>query len=417
MGVLLVVAATGFALALRAAFQSSASPVAAVPPPAMVPPPATSPSGTTPPTSPAVASPPVAFPSATCQPAGGPAADDDLGLGIPRPARLMQPGPERSVFDAALTCMAAISGNRPLLRTQLPIDVTRRTTPGDNERVELTAFAQLLAASDARGIVSIRSHDFTPCKADTPGRIPPRSRTELAPGEALAPCEYPSLSLYEELFGEIVEALRTEAPGAEISFTAWNEPDHPMFTLHGAFGQIGAARRAGEYWTAAAGIAGAERVLAGEFADRSLPLLLRLKDAFIDGAGGLEPAVWALHPYRDLTRTAGDDGSILSGFEAAVAPAPVWLTEVSPRISGRRGLSGRPAAQRARGAELRAQLATRTSRVALYLLLPPPAPTSDDEDGWDSALADRQGRARPFICGLADLPDTECPGDAAAFGG
>jgi len=54
--------------------------------------------------------------------------------------------------------------------------------------------------------------------------------------------------------------------------------------------------------------------------------------------------------------------------------------------------------------------------AVLYLLTPPPAPTGPDQDGWDTALADGSGRARPLLCGLAALPSSACGGNPATFG-
>ncbi|MBJ7473216.1 MAG: hypothetical protein JHD16_18055 [Solirubrobacteraceae bacterium] len=187
-----------------------------------------------------------------------------------------------------------------------------------------------------------------------------------------------------------------------------------MFTLQPAYGRRVAARRAGKYWSSIVGIVGAERALAGDFSDQNLDTLFSLRDAFIEGAGGLTPSVWSLHTYRDLTSGTRE---IEAGFAESVAPSPVWITEATPRISGRGGLSGRQTGQRRRGTALRAQLTETKTPLILYLLIPPPPPRSDDDDGWDSAIADRAGSARPFICGLADLPAEQCPGNPDAFGG
>ncbi len=355
-----------------------------------------------------------AFPTSDCKPAVL-VGDGALGLGIPRPNRLAASPPELAAFRAAAGCLTAIAGKPPMLRTQFPIDVTRRTVPGSDEMAEVRAFGALLAAAPAgtAAIVSIRAHDFTRCGRR--GAPAAAERGELAAGEALRSCEYPTPALYEHLFRELRDAVVAAAPSADLRFTAWNEPDHPTFTLLDAFGEVGAARRAGEYWTKAAAIVGADRVLAGEFADRDLPTLLRLRDAFVEGAGGVAPPAWAIHPYRDLTAPA--KAHVLDGFEAAVAPAPVWLTEVTARLSGRAGITGKPGAQRARGESLRARIERAPTRVALYLLTPPAAPQNRNQDGWDSAIADRSGRARPFVCGLADLPAERCPGNPEQFGG
>lgn len=351
----------------------------------------------------------IQFPS-DCKPVPG---SRPLGLGIPRPTRLASSPVEQAVFAKAFACLQSITGQTPVLRTQLPIDVVRRQgLPEGDEFQELTAFAYLLTSTGARGVVSVRSHDFTRCPSRGDDR--PRAAAQLAAGQPLESCQYPSVTLYEQLFSELHDELVRLAPAAEISYSAWNEPDHPMFTLQPGYGQRVAARRAGKYWSVITGIVGAERALAGEFSDQDLPTLLSLRDAFVDGAGGLTPAVWALHSYRDLTEPVAQ---VESGFAAAVAPSPVWQTEVTPRLSGKRGLSGRPSAQRRRGAALRARLKASQSPLILYLLVPPPPPSSDDEDGWDSAIADRSGSARPFICGLADLPAEQCPGNADAFGG
>ncbi|MDQ8043098.1 MAG: hypothetical protein AAGC46_04245 [Solirubrobacteraceae bacterium] len=376
----------------------SSSPAAATTPP---------PTGTTPTTPADIAG----FPSSTCAPATV-AADSALGLGLPRPARLAQPGPEQSAFTAALGCLQRITGRTPILRTQLPIDALRRTSATDDERSELTAFAALLVQHGAPGVVSIRSHDFTACGSGD--RPEPEERTSLAAGEALGRCQYPSPELYRQLFAEIANAVAAAAPNAALQYTAWNEPDHPDFTLEPALGRNGAARRAGEYWTQAAAVVGADHVLAGEFADHDLATLLTLRGAFVEGTGGVAPLAWAIHPYRDLT--AGSGFSVLDGFAKAVAPAPVWDTEVTPRLSGEGGLTGDPSAQFARGGALRSALAAPGRRVVLYLLTPPPPPATRVADHWDSALADREGRARPFVCGLAGLPAADCPGDPAAYG-
>ncbi len=137
--------------------------------------------------------------------------------------------------------------------------------------------------------------------------------------------------------------------------------------------------------------------------------LVRLRRAFTAGAGQ-EPPAWAIHPYRDLT----DDpvpttGSVEARFAAAVAPAPVWLTEVTTRLSGRGGIGGDPAAQLARGSWLRTELVVgRCARSSTCLRRPMPRASPRAIPG-DSAIADRQGRARPFICGLAGLPARPAP--------
>lgn len=351
------------------------------------------------------------FPTADCQPLTA-APGGALGVGIPRPARLAAQPEERAALASAIACLRAVGGAAPVLRTQLPIDVTRRTGPEGNERAELDAFAALLRDQAAPGIVSIRAHDFSRCGRR--GAPAARERAELAAGEALQPCEFPTPTLFRQLFTEVTAALKAAAPEAQLTFTAWNEPDHPAFTLLDGLGLDGAARRAGAYWTQAAEVVGADRVLAGEFADQSLATLLRLRTAFVEGTGGVAPPAWAIHPYRDLTAPAAEH--VTTAFEQAVAPAPVWLTEVGARLSGKRGISDKPGAQRARGETLRSRLERTPTRVILYLLTPPPAPQNRAQDGWDSAIADRSGRARPFLCGLAALAVARCPGNPAAFG-
>lgn len=341
------------------------------------------------------------------------AAGSELGIGIPRPARLRPSTPERAVLDGAASCLRAITGRPPVLRTQLPIDAARRATPEDDERGQLAAFAELLRAEGAPGILSIRSHDFTRCGRK--GAPPAREVSELLAGAPLQPCDYPTPELYAQLLGELRGLATQLAPSADLQWTAWNEPDHPMFTLLDGLGSAGAARRAGEYWARATQLLGPERVLAGEFSDRDAATLLRLRAAFVDGAGE-EPRAWALHPYRDLTDPR-PGRSVDARFARAVSPAPVWMTEVTARLSGRRGLGGDGEGQHASGAWLREELARRPVRAVLYLLTPPDAPRVAAGDTWDSAIADRQGRARPFICGLAGLAPTNCTGDPATFGG
>lgn len=354
---------------------------------------------------------PAAFPSSTCRPAKV-ASDSTLGIGIPRPARLATPGPEQSVFTAAVDCLQQVAGKAPVLRTQLPIDALRRTAPSDDEAAELTSFATLLVEHGSPGVVSIRAHDFAQCgTGQTPKAVEVGS---LKAGAPLGRCQYPTPELYRQLFAEIAGALAKGAPGASLQYSAWNEPDHPDFTLRPALGQEGAATRAGQYWAQAATVVGTDHVFAGEFSDRDLPTLLALRTAFLRGTGGQQPLTWAIHPYRDLT--TAPTNSTLDGFAKAVAPAPVWDTEVSPRLSGNDGLGANAGRQTARGAALRTSLKAGGRRVVLYLLTPPPPPQSSADDHWDSALADRAGRARPFVCGLAGLPKVDCAGDPATYG-
>lgn len=386
-----------------------------------------------------------------------PAAELDpgsrIGLAIARPTRIIAgPGPHANAYAGMLRCLHGLHGAgdaqwRPLLRTQLPIDALRRVPPDVHEAAELHAFAQLLVGSGADGIVSIRAHDFTRC--GRAGQPAARERSELAAGEPLQRCEYPSPGLYRQLFGELRDALTAAAPDAELWWTAWNEPDHPSFTLSDALGTEGAARQAGRYWRQVADVTGVEHALAGGFADRTPQLLGRLRVAFLGGAGaGERPVRWAIHPYRDLTRGSevstdpslavptasptpapGGPSSpvpttpsnaaalpVTDAFTEQVAPAAVWLTEVTPLISSRRGLDGNAQAQREAGQRLRAHAEEEPTVATLYLLIPPPPPRARNEDGWDSALADRQGRARPFICGLAGLPAGACTGSPVAFG-
>lgn len=411
VGVAVVAAGVGWAAAGRDG--SDLAPRAAAPQPTSTTPAPPATSLTTPaPTTPSATTPTQAgFPAATCERTQL-AAGAALGIGIPRAARLAPGGAERSVLDAAVQCLRAVTGQPPVLRTQVPIDAARRATPQDDERGQLAAFAGLLTAYGSPGILSIRSHDFARCGHD--GVPVARQVSQLPARQPLQRCEFPTPALYAQLLGELRALVAQLAPAADLHWTAWNEPDHPMFTLLSALGSLGAARRAGQYWAKAAEQLGPDRVLAGEFSDRDAAMLLRLRTAFVHGAGQ-DPPAWALHPYRDLTDAASP--SVDEQFAAAVAPAPVWLTEVTARISGRDGLSGDAAGQLARGTWLRDAITQRPVRAILYLLTPPDAPRVAAGDTWDSAIADRQGRARPFICGLAGLPADQCPGNPKAFGG
>lgn len=384
-------------------------------------------------------------------PAAAMAEGTRIGIAVPRAARLYAgPSAEANTFAGLLRCLRQLHGTggaaastseparwRPLLRTQLPIDALRRTGRGGNELAELHAFGRLLQETGSDGVVSVMSHDFTRCGRGGAPRA--SARTQLGPGEALASCQYPSPGLYRELFGELVQELTRAAPGAQLHWTAWNEPDHPAFTFTDAFGTIGAARQAGAYWSEAAGLVGPGNLLGGDFADRSPQLLARLRAAFVEGAGA-EPAAWSIHPYRDLTAGESTDAALdrpggeaerpstpasttpqvramptTDAFTAAVAPAPVWLTEVAPLLSSRRGIGGDVTAQRGAGETLRAQ-AQRTATIATLFSLMPSASPGAGGSGWDSSPADRQGRARPFICGLAALPPEACTGSPEAYG-
>ncbi|MBO9534486.1 MAG: hypothetical protein J7513_16055 [Solirubrobacteraceae bacterium] len=411
--VLVLVFAAALLVAMLGGDDAANAPVATAPA-ALTPAPTTTTATTPVPEEAAPSSPQAPFVTQACQPAAL-AAGSELGIGIPRAARLIVGGAERAVLDGAVGCLREVTGRPPVLRTQVPIDATRRAAPGDDEVSQLAAFGALLREEGAPGILSIRAHDFTRCGRR--GAPPARQVGELAPGAALAPCGYPTPELYARLLGELRAKVAELAPGADLQWTAWNEPDHPMFTLLDGLGSVGAARRAGQYWARAAEQLGADRVLAGEFSDRDAPTLVRLRRAFVAGAAQ-EPPAWAIHPYRDLTDAGTTPASSVDEqFAAAVAPAPVWLTEVTARLSGRGGIGGDPAAQLARGGWLRAELGRRPVRAILYLLTPPDAPRVAAGDTWDSAIADRQGRARPFVCGLAGLPAEGCAGDPATFGG
>lgn len=317
-------------------------------------------------------------------------------------------------FDAVVRCLSAITGGRSAvgLRMQLRYD---SGVPDNNTSPQLEAFRQLIARMGSMGIavrpmVSVMSVNFTVCDGQGGRPVPTKvAFTQSKQGQ----CSYPSAAAYQAYFNRLVDQVQRQTGRGDVLYTAWNEPDEDMFTLRwagtgtDAQRRVNAAKIAGEYYAQAVTKVPASRLLAGEFAsdqDGSR------KNAF-QTAAGQTPSNWAYHPYDDTT-FGGSTGPFprTDAFQQKIGSATLWLTEVGVKASS----NGDAGNSLLRGSLLRTRLGATATRAILYDLTT--APAAGGSGPHESALTDDAGRARPVLCGLADVQVHSCAGNPA-YGG
>jgi hypothetical protein len=98
----------------------------------------------------------------------------------------------------------------------------------------------------------------------------------------------PSLGTYTKA----VHALAKAAGGRISDLTAWNEPNNRSYLPGSA-----AATKAGQYFLAASKVFPGKMV-GGDFASGVSPSFLT---SYIKAMGNTHPAIWAIHPYTDVT--------------------------------------------------------------------------------------------------------------------
>lgn len=350
-----------------------------------------------------------------------------VGLAIPVPSRALPDGAQRYAYEGAARCLRQMQGGRPILmRTQaVRIDATRVNTG------ELDVFIRLVRENRDLSTAGYRPEVVISPRAATYERCTGADReTSSTP---LQSCQHPTVALYATLFTELRNYVNQPGrlPDAEfdVRYSAWNEPDHSMSALHPSDNDK-ASELAGRFWQRAANVLNdPRRVLAGEFSDTSgdtLKLRTAKFKAGLAAEGTTTPknwaaTTWAIHPYGDFLHGSSFEDRTKTFFgQANMGGTIQYLTEVGPLLAVNGTITNlansdavtngdRQAASGARAlARLRSSIPT---KMALYLLQPP---NFFSADGFDSAIGDRNGLARPFVCGLTELPRMYCQGDAAA---
>lgn len=352
-------------------------------------------------------------------------ADSQLGLAIPRPRFVLSDSVRREVFYGAVRCFRQMTTKPLILRMQVPVDLSRRVSNDANLgrwNEEFNAFAELVKERPGTtAIVTLRSGEMKDCA----------STSEIGGGWSgtLPECQFPTPELYDAM-ASATRALVESKLGTSVLYGSWNEPGHSGDGLRPGLSASNAAKKAGSYWKKLMRIVNdPARVLAGDFHVASQ------KARFLEGVNATDPTDtrtptrWSLHPYGDFT-AASDPFQDTNGlFGSTVA----WLTEVGPalRMNGTNTnlangytlpnpvtpsdpfVYTARQAQYVSGTRLRGRLAgaTTPTKVAIYTLVPP-AYNNTNDDLFDSAIADRAGKARPFVCGLAALPtEGNCVGN------
>ncbi len=201
-------------------------------------------------------------------------------------------------------------------------------------------------------------------------------------------------------------------PDADLRWTAWNEPDHPMFTLLDGLGGIG-ARGVLAILGTGGGDRGSRPRAGGRVLRPRRRDLLRLRRAFVDGAGRSRPLGRCTHTATSPRPPRRRRSRALPARRARARLAD----EVTARLSGRGGLGGNPAAQLAKG-----HVAARRDgppphpRAILYLSrrhqtlrASPPATTGPPRSPTV--------RAAPARSSVGSGSRDQCPGDPATYGG
>lgn len=360
-----------------------------------------------------------------------------LGLAFPNARLVAAGGIQRSVYNGAIKCFREMSSNPIVLRTQLAVDAA--WNPANEEpsahrerrlqmHQDLNAFIQLVneqrnAGTPVTPIITIRGASSTPCTTISQSPDPPHFSGLVIP-TSWGACDYPSLNQYKENFKRLFAYVEARMSGT--IYSPWNEPDNPAFTLIPVGGlPVAGVERAGTYWLQMRNVIGdPNRMLAGEFGTSELGTWNAFRQAFSDSTGAANGLNWALHSYSDFLFTPGRANF---WFTKAVYPPGygAWIPEGGPVLSngyGETNLSkpkapgfNRHQAQWRSGNQVRLHLEDRSTggtKIALYQLIPP-AYNPGNPDMWDSALADRSGRARGFMCGLGQLTGGQCLGNEA----
>ncbi len=334
----------------------------------------------------------------------------------------------RGVYDNLINCLKTFGGNTaPSLRILFPID-SFKTGQG---QVHLDALKVLMdearasrsgmpgAIAGNRIVISIMSHDYTNCSNGT---------VQVTTVRALNSCEYPSPSVYGQLFGEIKTKVEQTLGRSDndIVFAPWNEPNYPDYTLYHAPAiggytdqqRIG-AYRAGQYYAQAYTILNGNtaRLRGGDFAKSHSVTDAQLIQAFNDGAGRGIPN-WTFHPYGDATNngvsTLFPDTTAFETAAASKGGTSTWLTELGnvTQVSAN-------ATPWQYGKALRDRQLTKATSAFLGGLTT--IDTTNDSP-FESALTDSLGRARPILCGLGAMTTdsasapTICAGNPAYRG-
>jgi hypothetical protein len=183
--------------------------------------------------------------------------------------------------------------------------------------------------------------------------------------------QIPSLPRYLRSF----RLLRERYPHVR-EFSPWNEPnahEQPFFRK---------PDRAARYFNAMRTACRRCTVLAGDVKDGSrMVAWLKIYKRHVRGA-----RVWALHNYKDATRSRGGTRDFLRTVHG-----PVWLTETGG-LRGRGGLKGQAKAVRRVFAIARAS--RRIKRIYFYQW------RHDGSQRWDSAFVSANGKRRPAYYAL-----------------
>jgi hypothetical protein len=159
-------------------------------------------------------------------------------------------------------------------------------------------------------------------------------------------------------------------------FSPWNEPNAKEQPF---FGKPGIAAR---YFNAMRRECPRCTVLAGDVKDGSTMVpWLNVYKRYVRGA-----KVWALHNYKDATRSRGGTADFLRTVRG-----PVWLTETGG-LTGRGGFKGQALAVRRVFALARAS--RRIKRMYFYQW------RHDGSEKWDSAFLSKRGKRRPAFYAL-----------------
>jgi hypothetical protein len=183
--------------------------------------------------------------------------------------------------------------------------------------------------------------------------------------------QIPSLKRYLQSF----RLVRARYPQVR-EFSPWNEPNaaEQPFVRKPAL--------AARYFNALRKACRRCTVLAGDVKDgSSMVAWLKTYKRHVRGA-----KVWALHNYKDVTRSRGGTRDFLRTVQGAV-----WLTETGG-LRGRGGLKGQAKAVRRVFAIARA--APRIRRIYFYQW------RHDASQRWDSAFVSASGRRRPAYYAL-----------------
>jgi hypothetical protein len=325
------------------------------------------------------------------------------------------PDLETNPLKSFVSCVRKMNGNNSVtIRIIVPIDIYGLASGDYNTDGALKEnpkdwrgnFDGLDQLPKSVGVhISFMAHSFkTGCSK--PQLITRREMLAKAPNRPyLDDCQYPDEALYLAYLKRFKSRLRNVNV---VAWSAWNEPNQPMFTVR-RLGAKNGGRVVAGYWNALrrAGLGSSDVYPAGEIdfqhnANTWADSIKRQMNA--------SASVWAVHDYKATVYGKASEAT----RHIASFGSQVWVTELGFQYHKYRSGNLPSAAVQAARARVYRDAGQRqgtlgsigrVSRVFYY------GADSAGGSAWDTALWDTADEPRPALCGIYRASTKYCKGN------